>query len=331
MLPFYNSALTIASAVQSVLQQSYNNFELLLINDGSNDSSVSILQSIMSRDRRMRLTTIPRSGVAHAFNVGIQQAKGKYIARMDSDDAMLPDRLEKQLVFLEQNHEVGVVSCLVEYGGDRRAQEGYARHVDWINTLISPEDIALNRFIDSPVCNPSVMFRNDLTKQHVTALSGDFPEDYEMWLRWMDAGVQFAKIPETLFVWNDLPTRLTRNDERYTPEAFERAKTKYLVNFIRQNDPQNRSVYLCGTGRITRKKSRFLLESGITIGGYIGIDEKKSGMKYEGIPVIGLQEMPDKMHAYVVNYVSVRGAREELRKYFLERNFREGNDFVMAG
>src|ERR1044072_2454796 len=175
------------------------------------------------------------------------------------------------------------------------------------------------------------MFRRELAEIHGGALNGSFPEDYEMWLRWMDAGVQFAKVPEVLFTWNDLPTRLTRNDDRYSPSAFERAKTKYLVNFIRKNNPENRPLLICGTGRITRKKSAFLIESGIPIGGYLEIDPRKTGKTYNGIPVFSLDRILGKTQAYIVSYISIRREREKLRELFLTHGLAEGTDFVMAG
>ncbi len=331
VLPVWNAEETITNAVNSVLSQTLSDLELIVVNDGSTDSTSEIVNTIAANDNRLRQITIAHAGVAEAFNTGLREAKWKYIARMDADDEMSITRLEKQVQYLAEHPEIGVVSSLVEYGGDRKTQEGYALHVDWINTLISPDQIALNRFVESPVCNPSVMFRKELVDKFGEARSGNFPEDYEMWLRWMDAGVLFAKIPEVLFTWNDLPSRLTRNDERYSTEAFERAKTDYLVKFIRQNNSTNRNLFLCGAGRITRKKSSFLISSGMSIGGYVDIDQNKIGKVYEDIPVIGLDELPAKELCYVVSYVGNRGAREEIRKALRSREFIEGNDFVMAG
>lgn len=331
VLPFRNSAPTLDTAIQSVIYQTYGNLELILVDDGSTDSSDQSIARLLSDDKRIRLFTISHCGVAEAFNYGIRMANGKYIARMDSDDIMLPEKIMRQVNFLEQNPGTDVVSCLVRHGGDPIRQEGYGRHVDWINSLVTNDEIALNRFIDSPVCNPSVLFRRELIEMHGGAIHGDFPEDYDMWLRWMDAGVVFAKIPDTLFIWNDLPSRLTRSDERYSPAAFERAKTKYLAEFIRRNNTSNRPLYLCGAGRITRKKSSYLINCGLTIGGYLEIDQEKIGKEYNNIPVLALDDVTDASEAYVVSYVSIRGAREDLRRIFAEREMREGADFVMAG
>lgn len=332
VLPVYNAAATIEAAVNSCLKQSFRDFELLLVDDGSTDETASILKRLSGTDSRIRIISIPHSGIASAMNTGMENAKGKYIARMDADDEMFPHRIEKQFHFLEANPECGLVSSLVKHGGDPQKQEGYAAHINWINSLITPEEILLNRFVESPVCNPSVLFRKELIQEYGACREGDFPEDYEIWLRWLDAGVRMEKIPEVLLTWNDLPGRLTRNDPRYSAEAFEKAKTIYLAKFIREQEAdKQRSLFLCGAGRITRKKSDFLIASGLNIGGYIDIDPKKIGKMYNDLPVISLDELPAKENAYVVSYVSNRGAREAIRKILKEKGFEEGKDFILAG
>jgi glycosyltransferase involved in cell wall biosynthesis len=332
LLPAYNAAATIEAAVRSCLEQTYADFELIVVDDGSTDETLALTETIVANDQRVRIISIPHAGVTTAFNTGLAAANGNYIARMDADDRMHPQKIEKQVLFLEEHPEIGVVSCLVQHGGDAQAQEGYARHIEWVNSLVSPDEIALNRFVESPVCNPTVLFRAELVKKYGGAREGNFPEDYEMWLRWMDHGVRFAKVPKLLFTWNDLPSRLTRNDARYSAEAFERAKTGYLAEFITEMNLRNhRPLFLCGAGRITRRKSDFLVACGLQIGGYIDIDPRKIGRSYNGLPVISLDQLPPAENACVVSYVANRGAREEIRRILEEKEFVEGKDFVMAG
>lgn len=331
VIPTYNSLRTLQPALKSCLVQTYPEIEIIVVDDGSTDETLLWLNEVKLIHHRVRVLTIEHSGVAAAFNAGIEDSTGEFIARMDADDNMHPEKIAKQVKFLNEHPDIGVVSCLVNYGGDRTTQEGYARHVDWINSLVKHEQIALNRFIDSPVCNPTLMFRRELVEKHGGAREGDFPEDYEMWLRWIDAGVQFAKVPEVLFTWNDLPSRLTRNDARYSAEAFERAKIQYLVKFIRANNPEARPLYVCGGGRITRRKSKLLIESGLQIGAYVDIDPARIGSDIDGIPVIGVSDLPSRASAYIVNFVSVRGAREELKKLLIRNHFMEGIDFIDAG
>ncbi|MFM2018771.1 MAG: hypothetical protein RL007_2427 [Bacteroidota bacterium] len=329
VLPVYNGASLLPTSVNSILKQTLKNFELIIVNDGSTDETESIAKKLATSDERIKLVSVPHSGVALAFNAGIEIAQAEYIARMDADDEMHPERLQKQKAFLDHHSDIGVVSSLVKFGGDRNAKQGYALHVDWINTLITHEDIFLNRFVESPVCNPSVMFRKCLIEKHGAARHGNFPEDYEMWLRWMQGGARFAKVEEELHIWNDPPQRITRNDDRYSNEAFERAKLPYLIEDIRKFH-NGRAIYVCGAGRVTRQRSDLLLAAGIQINGYIDVDPSKVGKAYNTIPVYGIDHITSPQQLFILSTVGNRGARESIRRMLIERNFTEGSDFILA-
>lgn len=330
VLPVYNAANSISAAVRSCLEQSCENFELIIIDDGSTDDTANILREISEKDPRVKIISNLHKGIVAALNDGIAAAEGIYIARMDADDLMYPERIQKQIKFLDENPHAGLVSCLVEHGGHPELQEGYARYIHWINSTTTAEEISLNRFVESPLAHPSVMFRKALVEKHGGYREGDFPEDYELWLRWMDAGVLMEKIPQQLLFWSDLAGRLSRMDERYSPEAFNRIKTDYLARFLREKI-NGRKIWLCGAGRGTRRKSDLLFNYEFSFGGYIDVDPLKTGKSFNGLDVYGVEGIPDKKDAYLVSYVGTRGAREEIRRDLKLRGFEEGKDFIMAG
>src|SRR5262245_50717972 len=215
VMPVRDAAVMLLVALGSVRGQTYIDWELVVVNDGSKDETELVLNSAAKYDGRIRVISQAPLGIAAALQQGCAAAQGEYIARMDADDWMDPERLRLQLEFLEHNPQIGVVSCLVRHGGDQNSQEGYAKHIEWINHLRTSKDIALRRFVESPVAHPSVLFRRELLRLHGGFASGDFPEDYELWLRWMDAGVRFGKVEAELLIWNDLPGRLSRTEQRY--------------------------------------------------------------------------------------------------------------------
>jgi glycosyltransferase involved in cell wall biosynthesis len=180
VLPAHNAAGSIARAVRSVLAQTFPDFELIVVDDGSTDATSHEAKRAAASDRRLRVLPLEHGGIVRALNAGIASARGRLIARMDADDEMMPRRLEAQAALLAARPDVGVASCLVEFGGDARAAQGYALHVDWLNALVTPEDIALNRFIESPVAHPSVTFRRELVERHGGYIDAPVPEDYEL-------------------------------------------------------------------------------------------------------------------------------------------------------
>jgi glycosyltransferase involved in cell wall biosynthesis len=314
--------------VTDVQAQTRSDWELLAVDDGSTDGTRDWLRAAAAGDARIRLIEQPARGLVAALNAGLDMARGAYIARMDADDACHPGRLAAQAAWLERNPAAGLVSCLVGFGGDRRGSAGYALHVDWINTLVAPAQIALNRFIESPFAHPSVMFRRELVARHGGYRAGDFPEDFELWLRWLDAGVVMGKVPRELLTWHDAPGRLSRTDPRYDPEAFFRVKAEYLAKHLLRLG--RAVVWIWGAGRPTRKRAAHLGPHGMRIGGYVDVDAKKTGRKVGGVPVIGPAELPVPGSIFVVGYVASRGARELIRGELTCRGYVEGRDFLMA-
>jgi glycosyltransferase involved in cell wall biosynthesis len=333
VLPVRNALATLERAVASLGAQTWPEWEAVVVDDGSTDGSGEWLEARARRDPRFRVRRAEARGIVAALDAGLAMARGAYVARMDADDVAHPERLAEQVAFLEAeaNRGIGLVGCGVDFGGDRVASAGYALHVDWLNALMTPEAIALNRFVESPFAHPSVMFRRELVSRHGGYRAGDFPEDYELWLRWLDAGVRMAKVPRTLLTWNDPPTRLSRTDARYDPEAFFRLKAEWIARELGRITC-GRAVWVWGAGRPTRKRAKHLAAHGVAISGYIDVDAKKftPALGGRGVPVIGPQALPPADRVFVLGYVSSRGAREYIREALRERKFVEGSDFLMG-
>jgi glycosyltransferase involved in cell wall biosynthesis len=339
VLPAWNAERTIARALESVRAQTWTDWELIVVDDGSTDGTRDVLRGIAREEPRLRVLEKDHAGVAVVANAAMATARGEFIARMDADDVAHPERLAEQVSFLErtENTAVAVVGCLVEFGGDRAANAGYALHVDWSNSLMTSESIALNRFVEQPVVNPSVMLRRELLVRHGGFRDGDFPEDYELWLRWLDAGVVIAKVPRALLRWNDSPGRLTRTDSRYTAEAFFALKAMWIARWLAQRkigavSGDLREVYVWGAGRHTRKRAAHLERHGVRIAGYIDIDPKKTSAALGGTgrPVITPEALPAPGRIFVLGYVGTRGAREVDREQLRARGYVEGRDFLMC-
>lgn len=333
MLPVFNGAATAARAVAGICAQAFVDWELIVVDDGSTDGTRAILKSLGRDEPRLRMLRQPHEGIVSALNAGLAEARGELIARMDADDEADPARLAEQVAFIHapENRDVGLVGCLVEFGGDARSGEGYARYVDWINSLVSPEEIARNRFVESPFAHPSVLFRRDLLARCGGYRAGDFPEDYELWLRWLDAGVRMAKVPKTLLRWNDSPGRLSRTGARYTPEAFFRMKAEWIAREVRRA-AGSRPLFVWGAGRPTRKRAAHLERHGLRLAGYVDVDPRKvtPSLGGTGLPVLAPEQLPPPAAAFVLGYVSSRGARDLIRGALQARGCVEGADFLIC-
>ena len=330
LMPVRDASGTLPVVLESVRCQTFADWELLVVDDGSKDETAGILASAARADPRIRVLSQAAFGIVEALQRGCAAARGEFIARMDADDRIPSERLLRQLEFFVCHPQLGVVSCRVRHGGDQTAQAGYAAHVAWINSLLTPADIDLRRFVESPVAHPSVIFRRALLHEHSGYESGDFPEDYELWLRWMDAGVQFGKVDAELLLWNDVPTRLSRTDQRYRPDAFYRIKCRYLARWLKRQVEPSREIWLWGAGRITRQRFRTLETEGISLSGFIDVDLKKVGRLRDGRPVVGPHKLPSRDRAFILAGVAVRGARELIASELNRLGRTEGRDYLLV-
>lgn len=331
LLPVRNGAACVGDAIQSILSQSFAPFELLVIENGSTDGTRQILQNWALRDARIRLACLPEPDLVQALNHGLSLARGSFVARMDADDVSRPDRFARQLRHLENNSETGLVSCLVRHAGHSTGQAGYAAYIDWINSLRTHEQIALHRFVESPLAHPSVFFRRELTERFGAWRGGPFPEDYELWLRWLEAGVRMEKVDEVLLDWSDPPDRLSRTDTRYSRRAFSDCKAPYLQRWLEAAPIGNRAILFWGAGRETRVRLRKLQSLGVQAAGWIDVDFRKWGKSIGGLPVYSPNELPPREDCFVISAVSSRGARDEISQDLHSRGFVLGHDYVLAG
>ena len=322
-MPVRDAAATLGAAVRSVQAQTWTDWELVIVDDGSQDATPTLLAHLASQDERLVILRQTASGIAKALRHGCESCRGDFIARMDADDVMMPQRLELQQAFLQAEPSIGLVSCLVRFGG---AGEGYAAHVDWINALRTPESMALRRFVEAPVAHPSVMFRRRLLQEHGGYREGDFPEDYELWLRWLEAGVPFGKVEQELLTWNDPPQRLSRTDPRYSVESFYAMKLAYLHRWLAAH-AAGREIWLWGAGRITRRRFDPIAD---LLTGFIDVDESKRGQRRDGREVRLVDELPPRDQSLILGGVANRGAREAIARHLIELGRVEGVEFLLV-
>lgn len=190
LMPVYNGEIYLAQAIQSILDQTFGNFELLIIDDGSTDHTPGTIKQFS--DPRIRVVNHDKNlGLIETLNRGIEMANGRYIARMDCDDLSVSDRLAKQWNFMESHPSVGVCGSWVK--AFRESEEQLWRYPE------SNADIRCRLLFSSMLAHPSVMMRKTLLEKHHLQYSSEhiYAEDYELWSRCMDV-FALANLPVPL-------------------------------------------------------------------------------------------------------------------------------------
>ncbi len=327
ILPFLNAANTLDIAIRSVLRQSFTDYEMILVNNKSQDESPAIAEKYCRKDSRLKLVSENKSGIVPALLTGFSHCSGKYIARMDADDLCAPERLKLQTDFLDNNPEFGLVSSQVRLFPASTSNMGLWRYVKWQNEIVNHEDMLVKCFVESPVVHPSIVFRKEVAEKYGYVNEGDFPEDYELFLRWLDKGVLFHKINKVLFHWRDSAGRLTRTDKRYRQEAFFKVKMDYLVRFLQRNNPSHPEIYVWGAGKYARKRRQLLEKKGIVIKAAFEVDPAKVDNRH----IFHYSEIPERGNIFIVSLVSNKGAGDKIKEYLNFIGYEEGKDFILAG
>jgi hypothetical protein len=247
---------------------------------------------------------------------------------MDSDDRCHPERLTRQVAYLKAHPEIDLVSCRVVGFPKEQVREGFQIYLDWLNSLLTDEDIRREIFVESPLPHPSVTFRREAVLQAGGYQDHGWAEDYDLWLRLYLRGTRFAKLPQVLLEWRESPERLTRSDSRYSLENFLRAKAHYLV---RGPLVGHDAVIMWGAGMTGRRLSKHLVRLNAPLVCYIDVDERKIGGTLRGLPVLSPDELPTCWSRWdnpvLLSAVGARGARKLIREQLTNLGLREGKDW----
>ena len=251
---------------------------------------------------------------------------------MDADDIMLASRLEKQYQYLRAHPDVVLVAAQARKFPQARIQNGYREYMRWQNAVLSFDDIYNQIYIESPFAHPSVMFWRDSVIAAGGYRHGEFPEDYELWLRLLHSGHRMEKLPQVLLEWRESSTRLSRVSENYSRKAFDSIRARYLS---RDTRIQHKPVAFWGAGRKTRKRAQYLRDRGFEPEVWIDIDPWKIGNRIDGIEVVEPAWLEraarDGNKPFVLNYVTNHGARDIARTYLERIGYNMGRDYLEVG
>ncbi len=331
LLPVYNGEDFLDECLASLANQSFEDFEVVAVDDGSSDGSPEILKNWSSRDSRVRVLARSHSGLVETLNAGLSACQGELIARMDADDRVHPRRLELQSLAFEESPNLDVVASLVAHFPDETLREGLRIYENWLNSLVTHDQILRERFIESPIPHPAAMVRRKVLEEVGGYRDVGYPEDYDLWLRLAAAGKRFGKVPETLYFWRHHEARLTFTDPRYAVERFLACKAHHLTHgpLTGMN-----TVIVWGAGQTGRRLSKHLIREGAPVTAFIDIDPSKVGGTLRGRPVHPPEEidrlLSDAETRVVLSAVSSRGARALIRERLQSLHLRETLDFWCA-
>lgn len=323
LTPFKNTERYLDACLQSILNQSYTNWELLIVNDNSTDASNSLVESYADKDKRIKLFQNSGNGIIDALRLAFSESKGEYITRMDSDDEMQPNKLETLLNTLTQKGKQHVAVGLVNYFGEHQISEGYETYENWLNNLTQSESNFEEIYKECVIPSPCWMIhRDDLIACNAFDPSV-YPEDYDLTFRFYKTGFKIAGCKYVLHKWRDHEKRTSKTHENYELLAFTKLKIKHFLEIDYNAEKQ---LVVFGAG----EKGKIIAQE----------------LVFKNIPFVWISENPDKLEKkiYLQNLhnfehfktlsntqsiitVANPKAQTQFRNYFNSKNQKELTDY----
>ncbi|MBI2354199.1 MAG: glycosyltransferase [Deltaproteobacteria bacterium] len=324
LMPVRNEAPYLLAALDSLYRQTLQEWELVVVDDGSDDATPLILTEASRRDPRVRVIRREGGGLVAALNAGLASCRAPLLARMDGDDICHPRRLELQAAYLDANPDAGLVACAFRHFPRSGLNRGMLAYETWQNGLGGHSLIIRDLFVESPFVHPSVMMRRVVPDMLGGYRDCGWAEDYDLWLRMAAAGVVFARLPQQLFFWRDHPGRATRTMDAYAIKAFRACKSHFLRHGFLKGVSE---VVIAGAGPEGRAWQRLLAAEGIRVTCWLDVDPAKLGRCLHGAPVIRTEELAWE-HGKMLVAIGLRKGREEFRLTARSLGLREGFDFI---
>lgn len=260
IMPVKNTELYLHACIQSILQQSYRDWELLAIDDHSTDSSHAILASYAQTDSRVRVIRNEGIGVIDALCTGYKNAHGEYITRMDSDDINALHKYE-HMVFQLKSHGKGYLALgQVKYFAEGGIGNGFQNYETWMNALITKGTCFDEVYRECVIPSPSWM----LHRTDFEAIGGfnatQYPEDYDLCFRMYEKRLKPIPCQELLLYWRDYPNRTTRVVSHYQGDALLKLKCHH---FLAIDYMPEKSLILWGAGHRGKFMAKYLVEHAI--------------------------------------------------------------------
>ncbi len=310
IMPVKNTATFLAACLDSILNQTYQNWELIAIDDYSEDESYKMLQSYTEMDARVKVVKNSGTGIIDALQLGYRHSQGEFITRMDSDDMMEPEKIALMVDQLQKKGNGYLAVGLVNYFSAGHLGEGYLNYANWLNQLTLSESNFDDIYKECSIPSPCWMVARVDFEACGGFASEVYPEDYDLAFRFRKGGLKVASVPKVIHQWRDYETRTSRTDANYSDNRFSEFK---VVHFIDQDMDATKPLVLWGAGKKGKKIAQLLKENNILFH-WILNNPNKIGRDIYGVILEDMLALEQMGKAQVIIAISSPDDAEELNR-----------------
>lgn len=313
IIPVRNAEPFLNECLQSLINQTYQDWELIVVNDHSSDKTPEILRSFEQLDTRIHVTQNLGKGIIDALVTGYSFAKGKLITRMDADDLMPLNKLQTMVDAVRDN---SVVTGKVNYITETELGEGFKNYENWLNELVDSKALWSEIYKECVIPSPCWMMTRKTFERIGGFNSSVYPEDYDLVFRMYKHGLDVIGINETLHVWRDHQMRASRNDDHYSDNSFLELKLNY---FLELDHDQTKELVIWGAGKKGKKAAQLLLNRNIKFS-WITDNTEKIGKDIYGVTLTPSKDVLNDSGDYqIVMLVANPEEQNLIRSLLLER------------
>jgi len=324
VMPVKNTEKYLEECLLSIINQTYCNWELLAVNDNSTDNSLEILTAFANQDKRINVINNDGNGIIPALQLAYSKSTGKFITRMDSDDIMIPNKLELMSNDLLNNGKGNIALGLVNYFSEDGIGEGFSKYEAWLNDLTKKGTNFTQIYKECVVPSPCWMvFREDFEKCGGFN-STIYPEDYDLVFRFYENGLNCLQSNNLLHLWRDYPTRTSRTDKHYADSSFIEIKTNY---FLKLNYDKSKNLVVWGAGKKGKFVAELLLKNNIPFQ-WICDNPKKIGKEIYSQIMLPFTALDEINNTQSIITVASPAAQNEIKKYFFEKGKEAMQDYL---
>ncbi|WMI65537.1 glycosyltransferase family 2 protein [Aestuariibaculum sp. YM273] len=260
LTPFKNTEQYLTNCIESIINQSYTNWELLIVDDSSTDGSYNLVRSFAEKDPRIKLFKNTGNGIIDALRLGFNKSAGDYITRMDSDDLMPKNKLEVLLNNLLKHGKQHVATGLVNYFSKDGISDGYSKYETWLNGLTKTGTNYSEIYKECVIPSPCWMIHREDFINCDGVTPNRYPEDYDLTFRFYKHNYKIIPCNKLLHYWRDYQTRTSRTHDNYAENTFLDIKMHY---FLELDYDKNRPLVVWGAGWKGKTIAKTLLKKNI--------------------------------------------------------------------
>lgn len=323
LIPFKNTETYLTECLNSILQQSYSHWELIIIDDFSSDGSYQLVKKYADNDSRITLLKNASPGIIKALQLAFKHSKGEFITRMDSDDIMLPNKLEILANHLLQYGTGHVAIGQVSYFCETGVGNGYKSYETWLNQLTATGKNYTEIYKECVIPSPCWMLhRTDLANcdafnPHV------YPEDYDLTFRFYKHGYTCIPCDTVLHKWRDYSTRTSRTDDHYAENHFIPLKISY---FLELDYNREKTLVLWGAGRKGKAIAKILVDKQVAFE-WVCDNPNKIGHNIYGKTLKTFDTIRHIKHLQSIITVANKKEQAEIRAFFKALNLKPHVDY----